>query len=80
MSVSPKAAATKTIRTKIIPKAIKVPNIDANIEALNAAWQSASEDIAKAGQDANAATNTGDQTSNTNDDNNVTDAEFEEVK
>jgi molecular chaperone DnaK len=57
-----------------------IPNIDANIEALNAAWQSASEDMAKAGQDANAATNTGDQTSNTNDDNNVTDAEFEEVK
>jgi molecular chaperone DnaK len=57
-----------------------IPNIDANIEALNAAWQSASEDMAKAGQDANAATNTGEQTSNTNDDNNVTDAEFEEVK
>jgi molecular chaperone DnaK len=57
-----------------------IPNIDANIEALNAAWQSASEDMAKAGEDANAATNTGEQTSNTNDDNNVTDAEFEEVK
>jgi len=57
-----------------------IPNIDANIEALNAAWQSASEDMAKAGQDANAAPNTGEQTSNTNDDNNVTDAEFEEVK
>jgi molecular chaperone DnaK len=57
-----------------------IPNIDANIEALNAAWQAASEDMAKAAQEpsANANANVG-ETANV-DDAGVTDAEFEEVK
>jgi molecular chaperone DnaK len=54
-----------------------IPNIDANIEALNAAWQAASEDMAKAAQE--PAADAG-QTANATDDAGVTDAEFEEVK
>jgi molecular chaperone DnaK len=60
-----------------------IPNIDANVEALNAAWQAASEDMYKASQEAgaenaNADNNNTQQTQNAED--NVTDAEFEEVK
>jgi molecular chaperone DnaK len=56
-----------------------VPNIDANIEALNAAWQAASADMAAAGGDANAAAQPN-ETAGATDDAGVTDAEFEEVK
>jgi molecular chaperone DnaK len=58
-------------------EAKNIPNIDANIEALNAAWQAASEDMAKAGNDA-GATATAEQAQP--EDAGVTDAEFEEVK
>jgi molecular chaperone DnaK len=56
-----------------------IPNIDANIEALNAAWQSASEDMYKGTQDGGADANAGSQAGPT-DEAGVTDAEFEEVK
>jgi molecular chaperone DnaK len=56
-----------------------IPNIDANIEALNAAWQAASADMA-AGGDANAAGAQANETAGATDDAGVTDAEFEEVK
>ncbi len=57
-----------------------IPNIDANIEALNAAWQAASEDMYKATQEGGAAAPEGAEANATAGDSNVTDAEFEEVK
>jgi molecular chaperone DnaK len=57
-----------------------IPNIDANIEALNAAWQAASADMAAGAGDANAAGAQANETAGATDDAGVTDAEFEEVK
>ncbi|ANI88169.1 molecular chaperone DnaK [Arachidicoccus ginsenosidimutans] len=64
-------------------KSQNIASVDTSLEALNAAWTAASEDIYKAQQDggdasANATTDTGSSQQSSGD--NVTDAEFEEVK
>ena len=64
-------------------KTQNVASIDAALTELNTAWTAASEDLYKAqqaGSDATAANNGGATQSNSNDSENVTDAEFEEVK
>jgi molecular chaperone DnaK len=58
-----------------------IASIDGQVEALNNAWQAASEDIYKATQEAGAAAPQGETVQeNANAADNVTDAEFEEVK
>ncbi len=54
--------------------------VDSHLEALNAAWQAASEDMYKATQEAGAQPGAEEPTANANNADNVTDAEFEEVK
>ncbi len=66
-------------------KAEDLDQIDASMEALNAAWQAASQDIYQAQQEAGAGTNgsataEGDATSDSTSDDDVTDVEFEEVE
>ena len=68
---------------KAAHKSQDVAQIDTAVAALNEAWTAASEDMYKATQDgagAQPGTDAGSQAGNNNGSENVTDAEFEEVK
>ncbi len=54
--------------------------IDASMEKLNAAWQAASQEMYAAGPEAGGAPSDGAQSTATNDSEDVTDVNFEEVK
>ncbi len=86
ISADKKSAIESALNTlKDAHKAQDLSRIDAAVEALNAAWTSASEEMYKATQDAGQqpGANAGEQNAGTEQaagTENVTDAEFEEVK
>jgi molecular chaperone DnaK len=70
------------VKLKEAHKAQDVAAIDAAMKEINEKWQAASQDIYNAtqAQNANTANNTASEANDNNQENNVTDANFEEVK